>query len=167
MKNIYILFAIAFTLTNTLAAQLTTHNSKGYSIKYPNTWIIETGATNAYTSIIAPSDDAKDKWTENINITVNPITQYTPANYAAFSKTYLPKKIKKFIVLQEKAITQNGTTGYYLIFKGVQGKDALQWKQYYFIKNNMLYTITLTMEQAKYDLYNKLTASSLASFTVK
>ncbi len=140
---------------------------KNYTITYPAAWNVAASSTNAACSIEAPSDGAGDAFVENINLTSSPIKGYTAATYAAFSKGYLPKKIKNFTVLEEKAITTNGTPGYYMVFKGLQGKDKLQWKQYYYIHNNTIYILTLTAEQAKYANYITQVQPSLQSFTIK
>jgi hypothetical protein len=137
-----------------------------YAIKYPDTWTLTAGHTNEKFSITAPSDGMDDQFVENLDLTTNPISGYTPKQYADFSKTTLPRKIKGFKVLEEKAVKQ-GADGYYMVFKGTQGTDKLKWKQYYFIKGGKVYIITFTAEETRYAEYIKNIATMLSSFTVK
>jgi serine/threonine-protein kinase len=167
MKN-FILAIASFLFLFTIQSQtLKTLSKATYSIKYPDTWTLENGSTSSAFSITAPSDGADDQFVENINLTASAISGYTPQSYATYSKTFLPSKIKNFKVLEEKAVTQGGKTGYYLVFKGKQGKDALKWKQYYFIEKGKVYILTFTAEEINYAGYIKNIGSSLNSFSLK
>jgi hypothetical protein len=155
-------FFTSFTQTQKTLTKAT------YTIKYPDTWTLENGSSTTTFSLIAGSDGTEDKFTENINLTTNAITSsYTPQSYAAFSKTFLPTKIKNFKVFEEKAVTQGGKKGYYMVFKGKQGADILKWKQYYFIEKGKVYILTFTGEEKNYATYMKEIGVSLNSFSVK
>lgn len=152
------------------AQEWKTLNRSTYSIKYPASWMLEPGVSNEKFWLTSGGDTlgtGPDMFVENVDLTVNTLgSVYTPKQYADFSKTTLPQKIKNFKVLEEKACKQ-GVPGYYMVFKGSQGKDKLKWKQYYFIKGGKVFIITFTAEESKYAAYIKNIGAMLSSFTVK
>jgi serine/threonine-protein kinase len=167
MKNIFLTIGSLLLLFTLQSQTLKTLSKATYSIKYPETWTLENGSTSTAFSITAPSDGETDNFIENINLTASAISGYTPQSYAAYSKTFLPSKIKNFKVIEEKAVTQAGKSGYYLVFKGKQGKDALKWKQYYFIEKGKVFILTFTAEEINYAGYIKNIGTSLNSFSLK
>lgn len=136
-----------------------------YSFKYPGGWSLSESTAKSFT-VYAPSDGDGDTFTENINLVIYPIVSYLPKDYAQYSKTTLPQKIKNIKFLEEKEVKQGGQTGYYMVFKGVQGGNKCQWKQYYFIKNGIGHVITFTALETKYKEYIKKLAPYLASYKV-
>jgi eukaryotic-like serine/threonine-protein kinase len=151
---------------NTLVAQTKTLSKSAYSIKYPDDWRLEESSNTSFT-LGAPSDGDDDAFVENINFVSYPVTGYLPKDYAQYSKTTLPQKIKNFKVVEEKEVKQGDKTGYYMIFKGKQGNQALKWKQYYFIKNGMAYVLTFSAQENMFSEYSKKISACLNSFTVK
>jgi hypothetical protein len=169
MKKIFLFLSFLF-VANAFAQTTKTLTKPSYSIKYPDTWTLGT-TTNTSFDIFAGNTITDVKYRANLNLNVRTIdASYTVETYAANAKKTLPTKIAGFKVTQEKAITQGGKKGYYMIFKGKQkpDKDALQWKQYYFIEKGKIYIVTFTCEEANFDAYIKTIGTSmLGSFTVK
>lgn len=169
MKNIVILLFL-FCGASSFAQTLKTISKSSYSIQYPDTWTLGT-TTNTSFDIFASNEIADIKYRANVNLEVRAIdASYTPASYATNAKKTLPTKISGFKVIQEKAITQGGKKGYYMIFKGKQKPltYALQWKQYYFIEKGKLYILTFTCEELNFNAYIKsIGTTMLGSFTVK
>jgi eukaryotic-like serine/threonine-protein kinase len=169
MKNIKILMlALCIISCLTGSAQTTTLSKPAYSIKYPSTWTLTPGATNATFNITSPNDADDDTYVEFIDMVVNKLTDATmdAEKYAMFSKGYLPSKIPKFKVLESKKIAQN-KDGYFMVFTGLQNGKACKWKQSYFVKAGKVYIITYTAEAAKYESYKKVVDPMFASFTLK
>jgi hypothetical protein len=160
---IILLFLIG---ASTLVAQTKTLSKPAYSIKYPEDWRLEESSNSSFT-LGAPSDGDGDAFVENINFVSYPVTGYLPKDYAQYSKTTLPQKIKNFKVVEEKEVKQGGKTGYYMVFKGKQNNQALKWKQYYFIKNGIAYVVTFTAQETMFSEYSKKLNACLNSFTVK
>jgi hypothetical protein len=167
MMRLYFPLILAFSANSLLAQGTKTLSKPTYSIKYPDTWTVADGSTNTSFTISAPSDGAEDKFTEFIDMIANTISSYTPKTYAAYSKTYLPTKIKNFKVLEEKEVKQGGKTGYYMIFNGKQDNLQRKWKQYYFIEKGKVFIVTFVAEEKKFADYMKKIGSTLSSFTVK
>jgi hypothetical protein len=157
---------LGLVITNAIVAQTKTLSKSAYSIKYFEDWRLEESNNTTFT-LGAPSDGEGDPFVENIHFVSYPVTGYLPKDYAQYSKTTLPQKIKNFKVLEEKEIKQGGKTGYYMIFKGKQNNQALKWKQYYFIKNGMAFVLTFTAQETMFSEYIKKISACLNSFTVK
>ncbi len=161
-------FAIVFVLffANKSFAQTKILSKPAYSIKYPDDWRLEESSNTSFT-LGSPSDGHGDTFVENINFVSYPVTGYLPKDYAQYSKTTLPQKIKNFKVVEEKEVKQGGKTGYYMVFKGKQNNQALKWKQYYFIKNGIAYVVTFSAQEKMFGEYIKKLSVCLSSFTVK
>ncbi|MBP6431188.1 MAG: hypothetical protein KA319_05430 [Ferruginibacter sp.] len=165
MKKIVLVLSMLIVFAK-LHAQVIALSKPSYSIKYPSDWRLETSNNTTFT-LGAPSDGEGDPFVENIHFVSYPVTGYLPKDYAQYSKTTLPQKIKNFKVVEEKEVKQGGKTGYYMIFKGKQNNQALKWKQYYFIKNGMAYVLTFTAQEIMFNDYIKKLSACLNSFTVK
>lgn len=162
------LFALALFFMSAVQAQTwKTLTKTAYSVKYPDTWTVD-GSTGAKQfTVNAPSDGENDVFTENVNMVSYPVSGYTAKTYAAYSKTYLPQKVKNFKVTEEKAFTQGGKEGYYMVFTGKQEGQLLKWKQVYFIENGTGYVLTFTAQQTVYNTYIKTAAQILSSFVIR
>jgi PsbP-like protein len=165
MKKLILVLSIVVGFIK-LHAQSLLLSKPGYSIKYPDDWRLETSNNTTFT-LSSTSDGEGDAFVENIHFVSYPVTGYLPKEYAQYSKTTLPQKIKGFKVLEEKEIKQSSKTGYYMIFKGKQNNQALKWKQYYFIKNGTAYVLTFTAQETMFSNYMSKISSCLNSFTVK
>lgn len=166
MYKLFFFIVIVLFFTNTSFAQTKKLSKPTYSIKYPDDWRLEESSNTSFT-LGSPSDGDGDAFVENINFVSYPVTGYLPKDYAQYSKTTLPQKIKNFKVVEEKEVKQGGKAGYYMIFKGKQNNQALKWKQYYFFKNGMAYVVTFTAQETMFNEYLKKLSTCLASFTVK
>ena len=150
------------------AGQSNTLSKSSYSVKYPDPWSIEgTADAKQFTIKAAPDSGIMDNFIENLNMVINDLNSPMNAQqYAAFSKGYLPKKIKNFVVL-ENAKGNLGKDSWYMVFKGVQFGKKLQWKQYYIVKGSKVHILTFTGEATRYKQYIKTINSMMASYTIK
>lgn len=166
MRYLFTIAACFFCMIS--AAQTTTLSKATYSIKYPADWFLEPGADAKQFTVKAPADSGLvDNFVENLNMVINDVTGYDAKQYAAFSKGYLPQKIKQFVVLEDKKGTFAGKDSWYMVFKGIQFGKKLQWKQYYIIKGNKAHILTFTCEATRYKQYIKTVDAMMAGYVVK
>jgi eukaryotic-like serine/threonine-protein kinase len=158
------LLLVVFTVTG----QSNTLSKSSYTVKYPDPWSIEgTADAKQFTIKAAPDSGIMDNFIENLNMVINDLNSPMNAQqYAAFSKGYLPQKIKNFAVL-ENAKGSLGKDSWYMVFKGVQFGKKLQWKQYYIVKGSKVHILTFTGEATRYKQYIKTINSMMASYTIK
>ncbi len=151
-----------------MAQQQVTLSKSTYSFRYPDTWTLEPGADAKQFTVKAPADSGLiDNFVENLNMVINDVTGYDARQYAEFSKTYLPQKIKQFQVLESKKGNVAGKDSWYLVFKGIQFGKKLQWKQYYIRKGNKMHILTFTGEASRYKEYIKTVNAMMAAYLVK
>lgn len=166
MKKI---FAFLFSCSSLVAtAQTNTLSRPTYSIKYPSPWQIEgTADAKQFTLKAAPDSGVVDNFIENLNLVIYDLTSPMNAQqYADFSKTTLPQKIKNFVIL-ENAKGSLGKDSWYMVFKGVQFGKRLQWKQYYIVKGSKVHILTFTAEAIRYKQYLKTVNNLMAAYSIK
>ncbi len=166
MKLLLSLALHSFTLI--AAAQTSTLSKSAYAIKYPSSWTVDASTGSKQFTVKAPADSgANDTYVENLNMVINQLTSpYTAEEYARFSKSYLPQKIKQFEVLESKK-GNLGKDSWYMVFKGLQLGKKLQWKQYYIVQNGKVHILTFTAEAFRYKEYIKTVNTMLGSYVVK
>ena len=163
-----ILIATATFISVTCIAQTATLSKSTYAIKYPGTWTISNAADTKQFTLAAPPDSGvADNFVENLNMVINELTSpYNAQQYAEFSKSYLPQKIKNFTVL-ENSKGNLGKDSWYMVFKGMQFGKRLQWKQYYIVKGSKVHILTFTAEAIRYKQYIKTVNTMMNSYTAK
>lgn len=163
------LIAAATLISLSALAQSNTLSKSTYSIKYPSPWSIEGTADAKQFTIKAAPDSGlmQDNFIENLNLVIYDLTSPMNAQqYADFSKTTLPQKIKGFAILQN-AKGSLGKDSWYMVFKGVQFNKKLQWKQYYIVKGAKVHILTFTAEATRYKDYIKTVDAMMKSYAVK
>ena len=163
------LIAAATLISLSALAQSNTLSKSTYSIKYPSPWSIEGTADAKQFTIKAAPDSGlmQDNFIENLNLVIYDLTSPMNAQqYADFSKTTLPQKIKSFAILQN-AKGSLGKDSWYMVFKGVQFNKKLQWKQYYIVKGAKVHILTFTAEATRYKDYIKTVDAMMKSYAVK
>jgi hypothetical protein len=166
MRHLFTILACCCCIIVT--AQTTTLSKAAYSIRYPADWFLEPGADTKTFTVKAPADSGLiDNFVENLNMVVNDVTGYDAKQYAAFSKGYLPQKIKQFVVLEDKKGSFAGKDSWFMVFKGIQFGKKLQWKQYYIMKGSKVHILTFTCEAIRYKQYIKTVDAMIASYVVK
>jgi hypothetical protein len=150
------------------AQEFTTLSKSTYSIKYPSTWVADENADAKGFTIKSPTEGQEDVFVENLNLAIEKLTSfgYTAQDYAAFSKGYLPQKIKNFTVITNKKGTL-GKDSWFMEFKGLQNNKKLQWKQYYIVVNSKVHILTFTAEPDKYKNYLPVANAMMASYKAK
>lgn len=138
-----------------------------YSVKYPDTWTVENTTGAKQFTVSAPSDGEGDAFAEFANMVSYATPGYTSKSYGAYSKGYLPQKIKNFKVVEEKEFKHGGKDAYYIVFTGKQDGQSLKWKQVYIIINGNGYVLTFAAQPDKYNQYAKTFSQILNSFVIK
>ncbi len=166
MKKLLLILSCACSIT--ASAQSHTLSKSAYSVKYNDPWSIEGEAdAKQFTIKAAPDSGVYDQFIENLNLVIYDLTSPMNAQqYADFSKTTLPQKIKNFVIM-ENAKGNLGKDSWYMVFKGIQFGKKLQWKQYYIVKGSKVHILTFTAEATRYKQYIKTVNAMMASYSIK
>lgn len=167
MKKTILFFAICLQAISLSAQTTKTLSKAAYSVKYPDTWTVESTTGAKQFTVSAPSDGEGDTFAEFANMVSYATPGYTSKTYGIYSKGYLPQKVKNFKVLEEKEFKQGGKDAYYIVFTGKQDGQSLKWKQVYIIINGYGYVLTFAAQPDKYAQYSKTFSQILSSFVIK
>ncbi len=166
---ILITFFMFCVMQDTFAQNWKSFNSPNYSIKYPVDWAIDTAKAMGTTTIIfSPLESDSDQFRENVNVIAQDLTgqNISLGDYVKISE----RQIKDFMTegkIYESATFKTGDREYHkIIFSGTQGVFHLKFEQYYFIKNNNAFVVTLTTAADKFDNYKPTGEQIMNSFTL-
>ena len=86
---------------------------------------------------------------------------------AKISKNQIRTMITDGKVIESTRMKKNGLEYQKIIYTGMQGMYGLKWMQYYWIKNEKAYVLTLTCEADQYDHYAEIGEKIMDTFTLK
>ena len=110
----------------------------------------------------------KDTFNENINMVVQDLTSqqgFTMESYVKLSENQIKNIISEGKILESVYDTVN--EHHTLIWSGNVTGEVLKFKQYYFLKNELLYLLTLTTRPDSYEEYILIGDKILDSFKLK
>ena len=134
----------------------TTFKTENYLIDYPLSWTIDTsGKMGLELFIFSQPDAVNDKFRENINVVSSDVEGLGVSldTFVKVSQKQIETMATDCIIL-ESALHKAGDNIFHkLDFTAKQGVFRLRFVQYYFAKAKRVYTVTLTTELEKFDLY--------------
>lgn len=129
------------------------NSSFGFQIQYPQDWSKEEGTNNTIVTFKSPQGQ-NDKFIENVNILTEDVSQakgITLEDYeqAAVKIIRESSELKDFKQVESKAMTLSGVPGKAAAYTSMYVPNGLKLytRQYFTIKNNMVYIITYTASQ--------------------
>ena len=145
------------------------NQSYGVEISYPMDWDISEDFPGVVVIILAPQEDPKDMFRENLNILVQDLTsqpmtmdEYTQLSLAQFEQT-----VNKFKVIDPLYITNlSGMPAYRITYNQVQGKFKLIGSVAWTLIDNTAYVLTVTAGRKDYDKYEPIFNEMIKSFKI-
>lgn len=176
MKTFFSLTLVLLQLT--LAAQkpskseiaMNTHSNDQFSISYPVDWELKTdGSTAVQLYVLSPLTSEEDLFMENVNVLIQDLKGQgiDLAKYISISEAQIPEMIPEGKIIESE--TKKSKTGAYhrIVFSGLQNDFSLTFLQYYFVRNEKAFVLTLTCEKTQYDAYKDLGEKIMSSFSFK
>ncbi|THU38323.1 hypothetical protein FAM09_16745 [Niastella caeni] len=166
MKILLACFLLAFQVC---AAQTEWGSFKceKYSISYPSAWSIDTSKNMGIDLFIFSKPEAStDKFRENVNVLASNVEglHVTLDTFVKVSLKQIESMATDYKILESK-LYKTGNKEYHKIeFTAKQGVFNLHFVQYYFATPLNVYTVTLTTELDKFDLYKPDGMKMLDSF---
>ncbi|MFK8102312.1 MAG: hypothetical protein AB8G15_07305 [Saprospiraceae bacterium] len=187
MKSIFtvLLFAILFSSntflqaqvkdaqveeTTTAAAAWEKFDGEEYAIEYAPDWkFSQSGQMGTTFVLMSAMESDQDKFGENINLIVQDIKGMglDLEKYATLSEQQIKTMIENSEIKSSERLEKNGQPFQKVIFTGKQANFDLIFEQYYFIKNEKAYVLTLTFEIDKVEKFQAIGEKMLNSFTLK
>lgn len=149
---------------------LTTYTNKKYNFKigYPSGWQITENYMNAEAIFLSQSENANDKFRENVNIVVVNLPANTGLEIVKNSTVnQLRSYVKNFNLEAEKAVTWAGQDAYAIVYTGILNNCKLRWQQILTVKNEHAFVLTYTAEETSYTKFFPFFNQIAASFTFK
>jgi hypothetical protein len=141
-----------------------------FSIQYPKTWELnQSGQMGTSFFLFSSLENDADDFKENVNLIIQDLSgQNIDLNkYTEISTDQIKTMITNSNMLESKRIKTQDEEYHKVIYTGDQGKYKLKFEQYYLIRNNKAYILTLTCEKEKFVNYTDDGESILNSFVVK
>ena len=142
-------------------------NGQGYTIGYPEDWTLDQSGQNGTSFyLLSPKTSAEDPFRENINLIIQDLKGQNLGldGYTKISEEQIKTVITNGKLLESMRIPMEESEFQKVIFTGDQGRNKLKFEQYYFIKNEKAYVLTLTCETAQFDSYQKTGEKIMKTF---
>ncbi len=141
-----------------------------YSVQYPSDWDLdESGQMGTSFVLFSSLESDKDQFKENVNLLIQDLSGYNLdlTKYTELSLKQIKTLIPNSTLPESKRIKTKSEEYQRLIYTGDQSKFHLKFEQYYWIKNDKAYVLTLTCEQNKFSKYKNTGEKILNSFRLK
>lgn len=147
-----------------------THKASDYSIQHPDSWELnQNGLMGTSFILFSPLESSKDKFRENINLLIQDLSDYNfdLNEYTKISEDQIKTLVTNSILIESKRIKDGSDEYHRMIYTGDQGIFHLKYEQFFWIKNDKAYILTLTCEQDKFSKFKKMGEAILNSFRFK
>ena len=142
-------------------------SESNYSIQYPDNWELnKSGQMGMSFIILSKQTSPQDQFRENVNLLIQNL-QGQPINldqYVEISEGQVKTMLTNGNLIESKRLNVNGSEFHKIIYTGDQGIYKLKFEQYYWVKNEQAYILTLTCELNQFDTYRITGEKILNSF---
>ena len=142
-------------------------DENGFSIQYPENWDMnKTEQMGVCLAFLSKQTSPQDKFRENVNVLIQDLSgkNIDLDKYVVISEEQIKTMITNATLLESKRLSKNGSEFQKVIYTGDEGIFKLKFEQYYLIKDDKAYIITLTCEIDQFDAYKKTGEKILNSF---
>lgn len=142
-----------------------------YKVLYPSNW--EAKYNSSIVLFYSPKDDINDQFRENVNVIIQDLSNH-PLNiseYTDLTKKQIIDALGEGTILSIKDVKLADYKAKEIIYKmnkkTLDGKDFnLQFKQVYFLQDNIAYLITYTAEITRFEQYLVFADKMINSFSL-
>ena len=147
-----------------------TFDGTGYSIQYPPEWeLTQSGQMGTTLILFSTLESSQDQFKENVNLLIQDLTGHNIDldKFTEISEGQVKTMITNSTIIESKRIKDGSDEYHRIIYTGDQGIYNLKFEQYYWVKNEKAYVLTLTCEEKKFNDYKEVGEGILNSFTFK
>ena len=147
-------------------------NKKAYSLKYPKSWTLtelpsakKKDALMPELVLMGPAVSPSDEWRENITLITEDFSAHgaTAEQYLAASEANIELVITKGEDITVEKVERDGTSFHKTIYPS---EDDIVIEQYYFIKGQKAYILTLSCKEASVERCQENGEKILDSFAL-
>jgi len=147
-----------------------TYSHTDYSITYPSGWTLDTsGQIAAATFLYSPLENAKDEFSENINILTQNLAgrHIDLAAYKTITEQQISKMAANGKLLSSRIEKKADGDRYFVEYTMTMNGNELHIKSLCYIKRETAYLVTFTSKLDTFNKYNQTGSAILESFKVR
>lgn len=177
----YNLLLLIFTLASVMASGQSSSlednstdwkslNESNFLIKYPKDWDLSKSEQMGMSFMLfSRLTNQQDVFRENVNLIIQDL-KGLEIDLDAFTDISV-KQIRTLMtngtIIDNQRLNSNGREFQRIIYTGDQGSYNLKFEQFYWIKNEKAYVLTLTCEKEQFEAYKYIGEKILNSFKLK
>jgi hypothetical protein len=174
MKLHLFFFSLAFSLQ--VAAQPTISKildtlaqikRERYSLSYPKSWVLDTSKLFGMDLLLrSPRIDSLDQFVENLNVFVQDLhgQNYNLFKMGQESENQIKNMVTDIEIIESRLDSTASNIYYSLKYKGRQGKFLLTTEQRYYLKDEVGFALTFTLQNGKEKEYALASEKIFGSF---
>jgi hypothetical protein len=159
MRIYLCLFSLLFSLQN--SAQQSVSNTSDslahivrdrYSLGYPKSWQVDTSKIFGMDVLLrSPKVDSLDQFFENLNVFVQDLhgQNYDLSKMGQESENQIKNMVTDVEIIESRLDSTESHVYYSLKYKGRQGKFLLTTEQRYYLKDEVGFALTFTLQNGK------------------
>lgn len=147
-----------------------TLNKNEYSIQYPNDWNLDmSGMSGTSFVLFSELTSEEDKFGENVNLIVQNLEgqNIDLQEFVEISEEQVKSLITNSQITESETQIKNNRELHSIKYSGDQGIFKLIYKQYYWVKDEQAYILTLTCEADQFEDYKEIGEQIMNSFQIK
>ena len=174
MKQYLCFFALLFSLQVASQTTLVSNSDnlakikrEHYSLSYPKSWTLDTSKILGMDLLLrSPKIDSLDQFIENLNVFVQDLhgQKYTLLKMGQESESQIKNMVTDVEIIESRLDSTASIFYYSLKFKGRQGKFLLTTEQRYYLKDEVGFAVTFTVQNGKEQTYTLVSEKIFDSF---
>jgi len=147
-----------------------TINETDYIIQYPDSFDLNTSGQMGMSFILLSRQTSQqDNFRENVNLLIQDLKglNINLDKFVEISVGQIKTMLTNGNLIESKKLRENGVEFQKLIYSGDQGIYKLKFEQFYWVKNEKAYILTLTCEVEQFENYKVTGEKILKSFKLK
>ncbi|HEX3009171.1 MAG TPA: PsbP-related protein [Bacteroidales bacterium] len=142
----------------------------GYSIQYPQNWCVDRNMNMGLSFLIYTQSPVDNKnFRENVNLSIQSLAgqNMNMDKYVQKSQDQIKSMFKNENIISSERLRINGVEYHRIRYKGVCRGYDLEFLQYYRIKGDKAYVLTLTCETIHFQKFIKTVEKMMSSFKLQ
>jgi hypothetical protein len=147
-----------------------TFEHRDYTVQYPDSFELNTsGQMGMSFLLLSKQTSPNDMFRENVNLIIQDLRgqNISMDDYVEISENQIKTIITEGNIIESKRIEKDNSEFHEIVFTGKQGVLEVKFVQYYIIKNEKAYVLTLTAETEQFDSYKTVGKGIMDSFKIK
>lgn len=146
-----------------------THSKENYSIRYPDTWKIDTSGQMNSSFILFSEIEENETFRENINLLIQDLKgqNFTMKSYVALSENQIKNMVSNSKLIKSTYVNDPKRPYHVMVWSGLIGENQLKLKQHFYLIDEKAYVLSFTALPDTYDRFLPIADNIFKSFKIK